>query len=68
MKRAVFLFERLAQPGQIGLVILFAKEAGFAVVPALRDVQRYATKMNARATEPVITLAEISEPGPFDFL
>jgi hypothetical protein len=31
------------------MIILFAEEARFAVVPALHDVQRYAIEMDAGA-------------------
>ena len=40
MQRALFFYERLAQPVKVGLVVFFAEEAGFAAMPALHDVQR----------------------------
>ena len=40
MQRALFFYERLAQPVKVGLVVFFAEEAGFAVMPELQDVQR----------------------------
>ena len=49
MQRAVFFFEGFAQPVKIGLVVFFAEEAGFAVMPPLHDVQGDAIKMDAGA-------------------
>ena len=51
VKRAPLFLQRFDQPVEAGLIILFAKEARFAVVPALHDVQRYAIKMDAGAAE-----------------
>jgi hypothetical protein len=45
----VLFLQRIAQPVEVGPIILFAEEARFAVVPALYDVHRYAIKMDARA-------------------
>ena len=47
MRSALFFYERLAQPVKTGLVVFFAEEAGFAVMPALHDVQRNIIKMDA---------------------
>ena len=33
---------------QVGVEVLFGKEAGLTVVPVLHDVQRHFIKMNAR--------------------
>lgn len=41
--------ERLAQPMQVALIILFAEKAGLAIVTTLHDVQRQAIKVNTRA-------------------
>jgi len=49
MQRAVFFYKRLAQSVKIGLVVFFAEKAGFAVMPALHDVQRNIIKMDAWA-------------------
>ena len=38
-----------AQPVQVGVVILFSEEAGFAVVAALHDMQRDAIEVDAGA-------------------
>jgi hypothetical protein len=46
---AVFLLECLAQPVKIGLIVFFAKEAGFAVMPALDDVERDIVEVDAGA-------------------
>jgi hypothetical protein len=49
---------------------VLAKEAGFAVVSALDDVQEHAIKVNTKVAEHKRTLAEISEIfefGPFNF-
>jgi hypothetical protein len=47
----------------IGVAVSFGKEAGFAVVPALHDVQRCAIKVNAGTTSHESTIAEKIEPG-----
>ena len=49
VKRALFFLQGLAQPVKIGLVVFFAEEAGFAVMPALHDVQRHIIKMDVWA-------------------
>ncbi len=49
VKRALLFLQGFPQPVEVGLIIFFAKEARFAVVPALHDVQRYAIKMDAGA-------------------
>ena len=49
VERALFFLQGLAQPVEVGLVVFFAKEAGFAVVPALHNVQGNAIKMDAGA-------------------
>lgn len=64
MQRAAFLFKRLAQPVKVGPVIFFGEEAGLTVVSALHDVQRYAIKVDARATGHVGFLAEIIRAWP----
>jgi hypothetical protein len=52
---------------QVAAVVLFTKEAGFAVVPALHDVQRHAIKVNAGAAGHEGMLArKYIEPGPFN--
>jgi len=43
------MFKRLAQPVKTGLIVFLAKEAGFAVMPPLHDVQGDAIKVNAGA-------------------
>ena len=50
---------------QIGVLVLFAKEAGFAVVSPLHDVQRYAIEVNPGTTGHEPTTGEKIEPGPF---
>lgn len=47
VQRAVFFLEGFAQPVKIGLVIFFTKEAGFAVMSPLHDVQGDTIEMNA---------------------
>jgi hypothetical protein len=59
--------ERLTYPVQVPEVVLFAEEEGFAVVPALHDVQRHAIKVNAGAAGHECMLArKYIEPGPFN--
>jgi len=58
VKRAVLFLQRFAQPVEVGLIIFFAKEARFAVVPALHDVQRHTVKMDARAAGHVGIIAK----------
>ena len=41
--------QRLTEPVQVAVVILFAEKARFAVMAALYDVQRLAGEMDARA-------------------
>ncbi len=75
VKGASFPLQGYTQPVQRGLVVFFAEEAGFAVVPALHDMQRDAIKMDARAAGHGAswlinsTLAPLIWPlicGPFD--
>lgn len=49
VERAAFLLQGLAQPVEVDLVILFAKEARLAIMPALHDVQGNAIEMDAGA-------------------
>ena len=67
VKRTSFLVQRFVQPVQIGMVVFFAEEAGFAVVTALHDVQRYAIKVNPGTTGHNQTIAEKSSLAPFLF-
>ena len=53
MKRAAFLFKRLAQPVKIGLIVFLAKEAGLTVMPPLHEVQGDTIKMNTDAARHV---------------
>ena len=62
----MFFFKGFAQPVKIGLLICFAKEAGFTVMSALHDMQWDAIKMSAGATRHVAILATLIEPGPFN--
>ena len=64
-RRALFFYERLAQPVKVGLVVFFAEEAGFAVMPALHDVQRNIIKMDARAAGHAPIIENLFEPGSF---
>lgn len=50
MKRAPLLLQGFAQPVEVGLVVLFSEEAGFAVMPALHDVQGYSAEVDAGAS------------------
>ena len=50
MKRATLFLQGFAQPVEVGLVVLFSEEAGFAVMPALHDVQGYSVEMDAGAS------------------
>ena len=59
MQCTLFFYERLAQPVKIGLVVFFAEEAGFAVMPALLDVQRNIIKMDAWAAGHGTTIAKL---------
>ena len=59
VERAALLFQRFAQPVQVGLVVFLAKEAGFAVVSTLNDVQGYVIKVNVGAAWHTRTPAEI---------
>ena len=68
VKSAMFFFKCFAQPVKIGLIICFAKEAGFTVMSALHDMQWDAIKMSAGATGNVATLAKLIEPGLFNLL
>ena len=47
---ALSFAQGLAEPVQLAAVVFFSKEARFAIVPALHDVQRYAIKVDARTT------------------
>jgi len=47
MQGALFLVQRFAQLVQVGVVVLFGKEARLAVVPALHDVQRDSVDVDA---------------------
>ena len=58
VKRAVLFLQRFAQPVEVCLIILFAEEARFAVVPALHEVQRHAIKMDARAAAHAAIIAK----------
>ena len=49
MEGAEFFYKPLAQLVKIGLVVFFAEKVGFAVMPALHDVQRNIIKMDAWA-------------------
>jgi hypothetical protein len=49
VKGAAGSAQRLAQPVEIGVVVVFGEEAWPAVVAALYDVQRDAGKVNARS-------------------
>ncbi len=51
VQRAVFLFERFAQPVKVSLTVRFAKKAGLAVMPTQHDGQRNIIKMEAGAAE-----------------
>ena len=66
VKRAMFFFKGFAQPGKIGLIICFAKEAGFTVMSPLHHMQWHAIKMSAGATGHAAILARLIEPGPFN--
>jgi hypothetical protein len=46
-KGALFFYERFAQPVKVGLVVFFAEEVGFAVMPALHDLLRNLNQMDA---------------------
>jgi hypothetical protein len=64
---ASLLFQVFAQPVEISVIVFLAKEAGSTVVSALDDVQRHTIKMYTGATGHPQTLAEIFEPGPFNY-
>jgi len=49
VKLAAGLPERLVQPAKVGEVVLFVKEAGVAIVPALHNVQGQSIEMGAGA-------------------
>jgi hypothetical protein len=49
MQSAVLFVQRFAQPVQVGVIVLFGKEAGLAVVTALHDVQRDSINVDAGA-------------------
>jgi hypothetical protein len=49
MQGATLLYQGLAEPVQVSMVVLFRKEAGLAVMAALHDVQRDAVQVDARA-------------------
>ena len=66
VQRAVLLAQRFTQPVKIGVIVLFAEKARFAVVSTLHDVQRYAIKVYAGTSQHKPTVAEIIEPGPFN--
>ena len=66
VKSAMFFFKCFAQPVKIGLIIFFAKEAGFTVMSPLHDMQWAAIKMGAEATGHVAIIAKLIEPGPFN--
>jgi hypothetical protein len=52
---------------QAAAVVLFTKEAGFAVVPALHNVQRYTIKVDAGAAgHEGMLVRKYIEPGPFN--
>jgi hypothetical protein len=52
---------------QVAAVVLFTKEAGFAVVPALHNVQRYTIKVDAGAAgHEGMLVRKYIEPGPFN--
>ena len=49
MKLAFVVIERFAQPVQVAGVVVLAKEARLAVVPAQDDVERDTIELNAGA-------------------
>ena len=64
MKSASLLVQRFVQPVQVSVIVFFAKEAGFAVVSALDDVQGYAIKVNTGTTGHEQTIAENPSLAP----
>jgi len=54
----------LAEPVQVGAVVLLAEEAAITVLALLHDMKRNFVEVDARAAQHSRRLAEI-EPGPF---
>ena len=48
----------VTQPAEIGVVIVVAEEARFAVVPSLHEVQGYIAQMKAGSTRHGVALAK----------
>ena len=57
MQPAFRLAQRFAQPVQVARIVFLGEEAGFAVVAALHDVQRYTIEVDAGAAGHAIMLA-----------
>lgn len=58
MQRTASFTQRLAKPVEIGFVIVFAEEAGLAIMAALHDVQRHTIQMNTCSTGHAQIVAE----------
>ena len=63
VQRAFLFPQRLTQPVETGVIVLFAEEGWCAVVPALHEVQRYAIEVYAGTSWHNFTVAKKLEPG-----
>ena len=50
----------------VGIVVILAKEARFAVMSALYDVRGYSIKVDTGTTRYNLAVAETIESGPFN--
>jgi hypothetical protein len=63
VQRTSFIVQRFAQPMQIGFVVFFSKEAGFAVLSPLHDVRGDSIEVNPGAARHNHTVAQEIEAG-----
>jgi hypothetical protein len=61
---ALLLVQRCGQPVQVSVIVFFAKEAGFAVVSPLFDLQGHSIKVNTGTVQHEQTITEYPRLAP----
>ena len=64
LQRATLACQRLAEPLQVGMVVLFVEEARLTMMSPLHNVERDSIEMDTAAPGHSTSIAAI-EPGPF---